>query len=285
MRNDDLCSFVSQLEKLPGDPIVYDAIRRELTTSKPDLSVLAGLVSSDIGLTLKMLQLSDAGFFGARPVVFDPAKAVNVLGIDLLTRLALETPTFEEHELSNSLTPELRFIQRHSVAVASVAREIAALECEDMQFVDACYAAGLLHDIGKLVLCAYAPEQYTETFRRSISNQLELEDEERRLFGASHSEIGAYLLALWGLPEPIVEAVALHHEPARQNPCQFGVTSILHVANSLQHCSETAEWQLPNAEMSRSLDFSYVQEVRRSEQLQQWIGAFQGTIAQHDRCK
>lgn len=278
-----LSSFVSNLEKIPGDIEVYERFRSELSKSNVAIEEIARIGSSDISLSLKLLQLANSGFFGSRPAVLEPAAAVVNLGVGLLRRLVLETEIFGDHHMSVDLQDEIRIMNRHALAVANMSREIATLECEDLQFVDACFTAGLLHDVGKIVLAAFAPNRYTKAFRQSLETPVLLEDEERRVFGASHSEVGSYLMALWGLPEPIVECAAHHHAPATQLPRAFGVTSIVHVTNALQDCIESSEFMHAlQAALPRYLDRDYLQQVQGEGRFSSWLSVFQSAIPAHD---
>lgn len=279
LKSAELSAFVSNLSSVPGDIETYDRFRVELSRQKPLVSELARIVSSDISLTVKILQLANSGFFGNRAPVLDAASAIAMLGVDLLSRLVRETAVFDDHPHAKRLQTDIQTFNRHSVSVAALAREIAAIEQDDRSFVDACYTAAILHDIGKIILSAYAPLWYSEAFRRSVIDKIELEKEERHLFGASHSEIGAYLVALWGLPLPIVEAVAYHHEPRRQEPHCFGVTSIVHITNALQDCAESIELKMAiQGALPRYIDEGYVRDVQEGGRLQDWFKRFQSAI-------
>lgn len=279
MRCENLSAFVSGLEKIPGDIEIYNSFLNELSSETPVINELMRLASCDISLALKLLHLTNSGFFGSRAAVFSPGEAVTTLGIVLLKRLAQETEVFTVHPSSVYLQRDIQMINHHSMSVAHLARDVALQESDDKQFAEACFAAGLLHDLGKIVLAAYDPQRYTEAFRRSLNSLVELEQEEKKLFGASHSEVGSYLMALWGFPEPIIEATAHHHAPAAQTPCTFGVTSIVHVTNALQDCIESSE--LKNAlkqALPRFFDGNYVQRVQSDGRLCRWLELFQATI-------
>jgi len=95
--------------------------------------------------------------------------------------------------------------------------------------------AGMLHDIGKLVLALRLPEQFRQTQERSRQHRLPSWQTERELLGISHAEIGAYLLGLWGLPYPIIEAAAYHHQPLSVPQHAFDVLAAVYVADGLAH--------------------------------------------------
>lgn len=95
--------------------------------------------------------------------------------------------------------------------------------------------AALLHDVGKLVLATRSQKHFERVLEGVQTDRLPLYAVEQNLIGVSHAEVGAYLLGLWGLPSPIVEAVAHHHHPMRIPHDALDAVGIVHVANSLAH--------------------------------------------------
>jgi HD-like signal output (HDOD) protein len=153
----------------------------------------------------------------------------------------------------------------HGRKVAAAARLIAHTEHAPRAMVDGCFTAGLLHDIGKLVLAACLPE----SFHRIAPQPVTLDDE-RATFGATHAEVGAYLLGLWGLPDAAVEAARLHHSPADSPSRKFLPLTAAHVANCLVP-RVGAEGAAPSA----PLDEAYLAELGLSERLPIWRAAVQ----------
>lgn len=95
--------------------------------------------------------------------------------------------------------------------------------------------AALLHDIGKLVIAERAPEHLTRAMQGVRQDRRPLYMIEEELVGVSHAEVGAYLLSLWGLPSPVVEAVAHHHHPERVMQDKMDMVSVVYLANLLAH--------------------------------------------------
>lgn len=98
--------------------------------------------------------------------------------------------------------------------------------------------AGLLHDIGLLVLSTNFPEQYGEVLANLHNERLSVCDAERAVFKASHEDVGAYLLGLWGVSDAIVEAVAFHHHPRERSHEGFSLLAAVHVANALEEAGD-----------------------------------------------
>jgi HD-like signal output (HDOD) protein len=127
---------------------------------------------------------------------------------------------------------------RHSLSTARTARRIAQLERQEKRIIEEAFTAGLLHDIGRLVLLANLPARYTEAFENANKNGITLEEAERLAFGAAHPEVGGYLLGLWGLPVSLVEAAVYHHHPSQCLTRAFTPLTAVHAANVLEQ--ETA---------------------------------------------
>ena len=125
------------------------------------------------------------------------------------------------------------------------------------------FTAGLLHDIGKLALADNPSLKYLELMARAQAENQRLIEVERETFQATHADVGAYLLDLWGLPAPLIEAVAFHHEPSRVEEAEFNSLTAVHVANALEHQSqETA----PCLE----LDAEYLTRLNLTDRLEAW---------------
>ena len=97
------------------------------------------------------------------------------------------------------------------MATASFAGKIAGTISSDQEMIDQCFIAGLLHDVGKLLLFSRRPKQYEQAVVMAGEAGCTLNEAERRIFGTGHGEVGGYLIGLWGLPGPVVEAIAFHH--------------------------------------------------------------------------
>src|SRR6202035_2465770 len=110
---------------------------------------------------------------------------------------------------------------------------IAQMECREKAVVEESFTAGLLHDVGRLVLVANLSDQYQEACDRSKAEGITLVEAERAVFGASHAEVGGYLLGLWGLPISLVEAAVFHHFPGKCQVKVFAPLTAVHVANVL----------------------------------------------------
>lgn len=233
--DDRVKHVVSKLDRLPTVPRLYAALLDALSREDPSLREVAGLIAQDVGMSAGILKLVNSAFFGLRTHVASPAHAVNLLGLEIVKALVLGIGLFDRFDKDAFRDFDLEKLWGHSFGTGRLAREIA--ECEGASAGDReiCYIAGLLHDVGKLVMATNFPEPYREVIRGSQEGLGTILDMERQMFGASHAEVGAYLLGLWGVEDPVVRAVYLHHEPGRDRRAGFSPLLAVHVANRLEH--------------------------------------------------
>jgi putative nucleotidyltransferase with HDIG domain len=226
--------LISQMKSLPSLPWLYAEIIRESQSPDASIAKIAKIISEDPGMTAKILQLVNSPFFGIRRRVTDMTAAVAFLGLDTVQWLALSVQAFAQFEMSRMLDFSVDQVWRHSLTVAAIARGIACLEY-DKTMADDAFCAGLLHDIGMMILASSLPEQYAQVIARQKSKGTFRSEIELELLGTTHAEVGAYLLGLWGLPDAIVQAVALHHRPRDGPEKKIGLLCFIHVADALAY--------------------------------------------------
>jgi HD-like signal output (HDOD) protein len=230
LKNPELQAVVSGLEALPSLPALYMEVTSELENREPSIARIARLISEDMAMTAKMLQLVNSAFFGLRSRVSDPIQAVQMLGLDTLRALLLETHVLEKFRSDILGQPEITYLWKHSFAVARFAKGIAAFEKADRQMIDDCFTAGLLHDSGKLILSSAMGNKYKTVLDLVRKDARTLIDAEAEVLGCNHAEVAAYLLGLWGLPESVIEGVAQHHDPMGSDQTGFSTGLATHAA-------------------------------------------------------
>jgi putative nucleotidyltransferase with HDIG domain len=227
-----LVSMVGSLRTLPSLPSTYMELRNVL--SKPESSVdqVVSIVERDVAISAKVLQLVNSAFFGVRRQVNNIKTAVSFLGINILHHLILSVEAFRCFKIEKPIKGfSFEEFHRHSQATAQVAGAI----CVSPIPASAAVVAGLLHDIGKLVIAERAPDHLARAIAGAEIEGMPLYASEEQLCGVSHAEVGAYLLSLWGLPFPIVETVAHHHHPQRFQETKFEMKSLVYLSNILAH--------------------------------------------------
>jgi HD-like signal output (HDOD) protein/CheY-like chemotaxis protein len=234
LHNEGLTRLVAGIGALPSLPSSYVSISLELDGDEPSLRRVAEIISRDIAMSAKVLQLVNSAFFGFARRVATVEQAVMLLGTDIIKSLVLSNAAFSEFRPQTSRF-SLEHLWRHSLLVGAVAAAIAKSERADNATVGEALQAGLLHDLGELVLASHMADIFDAALAASTELRIPLFVAESDTLGATHAEIGAYLLGLWGLPENTVEAVAFHHEPERVAPAAFVPLTAVHAANALVH--------------------------------------------------
>lgn len=220
------------LRKLPTAPRLYEQITAQLQSPNASIQTVAVLISQDPVMSAKILQVVNSAFFGMTQEVTDTAEAVMVLGTERIRSLILLAGVFSQYAESKcpGFSPEP--VWGHSVQVAILARAIAFAETKDAKIAETAFTAGLLHDIGKLVLAGNLPEMYDTVRRMQESKQTTQREAELVVLGTTHAALGACLLGTWGLPLPILEAIAWHHTPEQSAEKGFSLLAAVHVANA-----------------------------------------------------
>ncbi|WP_436717802.1 response regulator [Roseiconus lacunae] len=235
LQDPKLKGLISQLSSLPSLPKVYSDLVKDLESEDASIERIGKQIGSDVAMTAKVLQLVNSSFFGLPQRVSCPEHAVSLLGLNVIRPLVLTAKAFSQYENVSVRGFKLQKLIDHSLSVAMLARKIAEMESSDPHTVEDSFIAGMVHDIGKLILAHNLPGDYSEVIDSSEQTSIPLHVIERKVFNASHAEVGAHLLGLWGLPHPIVEAVAFHHRPSDANNDRFSPLTAVYLADQLNH--------------------------------------------------
>ena len=222
-----LRAVVGALGALPTVPGVYHALTGALGDPDADVRGLARIVNGDVGLAGRVLQFVNSAYFGLARRVTSIESAIVYLGLNTLRHLAL---TLEVTRAFGDAGDEVEAFERHSVLVARIARRLAS----DPANAEGAFAAGLLHDAGKLAIMARLPDAWREIRDRAEGEGTGTLAAEQAVLGADHAEVGAYLLGLWSLPHVLVEAVAFHHAVPTA-PLTMGGPGLVGLADALAH--------------------------------------------------
>jgi HD-like signal output (HDOD) protein/ActR/RegA family two-component response regulator len=217
---------------------------------------LVDLIRQDPALTCKLLQVANSAFFNSAASVADVETALMRLGVRTLKNLMMTLGAFETRRPSQPVELSADTLQTRSVSIARLASRMARLP-ED---ASAAYIAGLLCNVGQLVLASAAPERLYVTQAEAAQRGVPCHLVEQSTWGATHAEIGGYLLGLWGLPFQIVEAVTNHHAPARADDDRLGLAQLVWLASCI------VEGEVPAAEQLHRFGAEELYETHRREQ-------------------
>jgi len=237
MGHTGLQNFVSELQSIPSQPEIYDEVLNELQSAKPSIEKIASSIAKDIGMSMKVMHLTSSSFFGQRKEVSSAREAVSVLGLDILRRLFADGEVFKKCASDAVGDLPLGPLHTRGLSVGNFALRVATLEGLKQINAEMCSTTALLCRVGCLILSLYAKEEYSKVIKLTENCQ-EYVDLERELFGTSHSEVGAYLLGLWGLPDEIVDSASRHHECSCLEHGGFTPLTALQIAENLASSTE-----------------------------------------------
>jgi len=275
LHNARVKEVVSGLKSIPSLPGMYNEIMAELRSENASLVRIAGIVSKDAGMTAKVLQLANSAFMGVRHEVSNPTQAVTLIGTEMVRALVLSVHVFSQFENQRGAAPYLTALWEHSIEVGCLAQRIAAGQTCAKGLVDESFTAGLLHEIGKLVLLAQMPKEYGVILESVEKKSATLATAEREQFGCTHADLGAYLMSIWGLPHPLIHAVAFHDRPSESVEKRFSSLTAVHGADAVV--------SLTNGSVilqDVQLDANYLQELGLSGREEGWRGLYGQQIKQ-----
>jgi HD-like signal output (HDOD) protein len=249
----ELRQALGRLDALPSPRPTLRRLSDSLRSGDASLSDVTGLIRDDPAITAKLMQLVNSAFFGLPRHVGDVRDAVVYLGLGMIRDLVAAADVFHAFEDDRRIDrATYNQIRSDCVRAAEVAAQLSG------QMPDACIAA-MLHDVGLLALAVSLPGELAEITAVAHATHRGLHEVELDVVGASHADIGAYLLTLWGFRDDVVEAVAYHHT-APEHSSDAPLTHITFVATALANRYELAEG-LPSLELPVALDPEYLARV------------------------
>ncbi len=213
-------------------PLVYDRLVQVLRHPHSGSADIARVISEDPGLTSRLLKLVNSGFFGFSQPIDSVAKAVTVVGTGQIRDLALATSVISAFDRVPKELVDLQAFWFHSLACGVMARVIASRRREDN--VERFFVAGLLHDIGHLVVYVGASREASEVLESTRSTGRPHLEAEREVMGTDHTEVGGALMEKWNLSGALQEAVTWHHEPCRATTHLVEAAAV-HIAEITAH--------------------------------------------------
>ncbi|HKQ71174.1 MAG TPA: response regulator, partial [Polyangiaceae bacterium] len=274
LQNDTVRAAVGSIARLPSVPRVYFEVSRALENPEIDLKAIAALVEQDMAVCAKLLQVVNSSFFGLRKRVASVQQALAYLGVNTVKRLLLSVETFGavDGAFPSSSPVSIELLQQHAFGVATIASQMF----HEKDKAEDAFMAGMLHDVGVLVLASQSPEHLVNALSVANAENRPVHLVEKATVGYDHADVGAYLLGLWGLPFPIIEAVAHHHAPSRIAHSQFEIVDAVHVAETL--CDEAASAKgrfYPKLE----LELAHLETIGVAARLPSWRETVSKTLA------
>lgn len=257
--------LLSQCRRLPVMPKLYTEVVAELDSPNGSIDKAAHFVAKDPLMTAKILQVINSASFALGRQINDVCEAVMFLGLGRTRALIMMAGTFSQFEDASHPGASPEQVWNHSLQVATLAQIISLEETRDAKLGEAAFTSGLMHDMGKLILAANVPAMCTAVEQLQRSKHISRREAELQVLGTTHAELAACLLGSWGLPLPVLEAVAWHHNPSRASDNAFTPLTAVHAANVFSY-----EMGYGNAETAEQFDHDYLLQIGLGDRRNAW---------------
>lgn len=230
LTDDKLRSVVGRIRQLPAMPATYAKLREAMAQPEVSVKEVAQIIYQDPPIAARVLQVVNSAFFRLARRITNIEQAVSYLGFTAIRNLVMSAEVFASWSTGSApagLEPERLQMRAHRVAAA--AQRLAGRGT----LADDALLAGLFHNIGYWVLLQECKDELQRSLNLARSQQIPMHDAERQVIGASHAEVGAYLLGIWGLPHSVIEAVAFQYRPHQVQQGCFDVLAALVTAETL----------------------------------------------------
>ena len=266
IKDKKLRNLVLSIKSLPSFPTLYLEIVEELQDSNPSADKVGEIISRDMSMSAKVLQLVNSAYFGLSRSVSSPAEAAVILGLETIRDLVLTLQLFSQFDQTKLRRLGMENLWDHSIKVGLFSRMISKSMTSDKEMINCVFLAGLLHDLGKLVLVENYTMKYYSAIGLSSREHLQLYEAERETFGIDHAILGAYLLGCWGLPIFVIDAIRSHHVLPQMASKDFTLGAAVHAANVFDHEMNKSNGRCKVPE----LDVKYLTEMGVAEKVVDW---------------
>lgn len=261
---------ISKVHALPSLPAVVMELLGSIGQNDADINQLSAIVAKDQALSAKALRLANSSFYGMQRKITTIPQALSILGLNSLRTLVTAAAVIERFSATDHGGFDFQGFWRHSIATAVCARLIA--KRVDIN-PESAFMAGLLHDIGRLVLVTEFRPQYQAAINYRTRHDCAMREAERAILSCDHAAVGQALAEHWRFPPAIQMAVAGHHTPGQQR--NGSLANLVHVADAIAHaldlCADENELVpslSPDAWNSLNLDQEAVMQVLHETELQ-----------------
>jgi putative nucleotidyltransferase with HDIG domain len=224
--------LISEDETVFSLPKIYFELQEALNDPDKTFKDIGDIISYDPALTARLLKIVNSPFYGFPSEIETISHAISIIGMSQLTDLALATLVIYQFRCIPNTLFNMEKFWRHSMACGVAARSIAEFRGE--KNAERFYLAGILHDIGRLVIFKKEPVLAREAFFRSKEQRENIYLSEQKLMGFNHADVGGELLKAWKLPPRLVEAVAFHHQPQAAKLYSFEA-AVIHTSDYIVH--------------------------------------------------
>lgn len=228
----DILETIANISTIPTLPTVLERITRLLQNPQTSAEEIGRAITQDQALASKVLKLVNSAFYGFPGRISTITHAVVILGFSTIKNIVLTASIFDRFKTKKDSSAgfNMEKFWLHSVACGAAAQTLA--KHIGNQDKEECFIAGLIHDIGKIILCQYLPKEFNAVIKNVREKNILIYDSENELFETTHQEIGGIIAKNWNLPANLQYAVCYHHIPSKSQNHYFTI-SIVHCADIL----------------------------------------------------
>ena len=253
LKDKDLLNLINNINKLPTVPDLYNQITN-LIEKDANIDEISRKLEEDQSISSRILRVANSAFYGAKTGSI--AQSIMYIGLTNVKNIVLSNGIFSDFKGDAKLKNQLWSHANYSNKIMNLIYQ----KCLFKKTPNMYASAGLLHDIGKVVILQHFQEKYEEIQTKALSEGKTIQDVENSILGIDHQKIGGYLLNWWEIPTPIVEAAMYHHIPLSDNIINKELVQVVHIANHYA-------WYLVNGEVStNSLNMDVFEELKISHE-------------------
>lgn len=251
---------VSNIRNLPTPPIVFHQIQKVINSPNASAAQVAAILSEDPAMSVKVLKLTNSAFYGLARAVESVKQAVIIVGMEAVKNLVLSASVLEMFKCEHVDEDYQEKFWRHSLATAFCSRLLArSIKSRGNVDPDAAFSCGLLHDIGKIVICCFLPQEYLKFNEARIRDKnIPTWEVEEKSLGFNHCQVGCFLTQHWKLPAKVSDAIAYHHHP-RVCPSDDSTPYIVYLANYL---AKKTFYEPEDQHLIGSLDYAVLEHLQ-----------------------
>lgn len=261
MRDEGIRKVVGSMVKLPSLPDTYWELTRLAEDPDAGIADMAKVVETDPAMSVKVLQLVNSAYFGLAQRTESIVKAVTYLGIENLKGLLVAAHVFgaDSPPVEGLSLDQMR---DDAVLTANLARQIV----RDPKSADTAFSAGIVRDVGMLVLASDTSKPYAAVLRKARETGRQLAAVEKEELGVTHGAVGGYLLGVWGVPFVLAETVTYHDLPGAVTEGSREVLAAVHLADGLVASARAGV----DPVTSGNLDSAFLEQMGLLKELPKW---------------
>jgi putative nucleotidyltransferase with HDIG domain len=228
--------IIQDLGQIPTMPTIAARVMQIVNDPHSSAEDVAKFISRDVALTSKVLRLANSAFYGIPRTISSVNSAIVILGFNTIRSLVLSASVLKVFPAKPGLVAfDRKAFWKHSFMVGIASRMLAQIyRKKKLVDMETAFSAGLLHDVGKLILEQFAHEDYMPVLNEARDRKIPLVNAEKNLLGLTHAEVSGMLVEKWQMPNELRGPIVMHHSPLEDKTCQE-LASIVHFANHLCH--------------------------------------------------